>query len=147
MPFSFFDWWMLTGKMLWQASNSSRPTTPCRSWSSHTLTPSLRFKLNLPWPIGCPLARLYADSPLHVPKGAQRHGGTLWIMSAGHLVITLMHVLFPYHMMSHERSENNSIFHKGTQTDFLFIPPNDSPRQQPWQAPVISSAMAFQSIS
>lgn len=44
-----------------------------------------------------------------------------------------------HHMISHERSENYSFFHIGMQTD--------SPRQQPWQAPVISSAMAFRSIS
>ena len=123
--------------------SSSGPTPPCRSWSSGTPTPSLRFKRNPPWPIGCPLARLYADSLRHVPKGAQRRRGTLWIMSAGHLFLTLMQPPTPptptHHMISHERSENYSFFHIGMQTD--------SPRQQPWQAPVISSAMAFRSIS
>lgn len=64
----------------------------CRRWrrllwlnqlqqTHHTLSiteaPSLRFKLNPPWPIGCPLARLYADSLRHVPKGcAETHTHT-----------------------------------------------------------------------
>lgn len=88
---------MLTGKKKKKRDEDPRgqiscsgPTTPCRSWSSGTPTPSLRFKRNPPWPIGCPLARLYADSLRHVPKGAQRRCGTLWIMSAGHLFLTPM---------------------------------------------------------
>lgn len=81
--------------------------------ATHWKTPSFRFRQNPPWPIGCPLARLYAESLRHVPKGAQGHRGTSWMMSAGHLVVTLMHVLSPYNMMSRERSENNSTFHKG----------------------------------
>lgn len=58
-------------------------------------------------------------------------------MSAGHLVVTLMHALFLYHMMPHERSENNSVFHKGTQTD---PPPRPPPHAShtPMTVPGIS---------
>lgn len=89
---------MLTGKTLWQATWLNQLQQAYHTLSvteqPHTEKPSFRFKQNLPWPIGCPLARLYAESLLHVPKGAQGHRGTFWMMSAGHLIVTLMRVLF-----------------------------------------------------
>jgi len=77
---------------------------------------------------------------------SEGHRGSLWVISSGHLIVTLMHVLLPCHMMSHERSEKqqrrSEKAHRHT-----CLPPPDSPRHQLWQAPVISSAVAFQSIS
>lgn len=76
-------------------------------------------------------------------------------MSAGHLIVTLMRVLFPYHMMSRERSENNSTFH--THSPAL-LPPSLSPLTVPgishgslllspqqWRSRALASARASSS--
>lgn len=136
------DWWMLKIKMLW------RPSWPNQlQRANHTLSVTeqrradalIEIQTESTMTNRLPISSSVCRQPLTRSKGCPE---TLWDslnLVCWSFIPNTDAAPPPHHMISHERSENNSIFHKGVQTG--------SPRHQPWQAPVISSAMAFRSIS